>query len=133
MASERKPGAWLPMVYYYLATAIGLAILLFGLVGGLRGLVTAALPQLSSEARYATYQPAAPDGSPAKLTEQESAQARKNTLEQARIGGFSDALSGAVGVVVGLPVFVWHLRQARRREPELHGPAQPSTSPESTD
>jgi len=104
------------MVYYYLATAIGLVVLLFGLIGGLRGLVTAAVPQLSNEVRYSTYV-IKPDGTPAEPGQE--AELRKDALDRARIGGYADALYGAVTVAVGLPVFVWHLRQARRREPEL--------------
>jgi hypothetical protein len=124
MSNQHKPGWWLPMVYYYLATAIGLVVLLFGLIGGLRGLVTAAIPEVSSEVRYSGYV-MKPDGTQA--TEAEEAELRGDAIERARIGGYADALYGAVAVVVGLPVFVWHLRQARRREPELL--AAPSTSP----
>ena len=128
MTTQRKPGAWLPSVYYYLATAVGLILMLFGLVGGLRGLVTAALPEISSEVRYAssaTYPK--PDGTTV-LTPAEQEQARADAMHQARIGGYADALYGAVAVVVGAPVFWWHLRQARRREPELmaHEPATPA-------
>ncbi len=131
MASQRRPGGWLPQVYYYLATAIGLAILLVGLIGGLHGLVTAALPQLSSEARYAAPV-TAPDGSKSPATQEERNQARADALERARLGGLADAVYGGVTVLVGLPVFWWHLRQARRREPEPQGPEQSPTSPEPT-
>ena len=38
MATQRRSGFWLPIVYYYyVATAIGLSILLFGLIGACRG------------------------------------------------------------------------------------------------
>ena len=122
MANQRRPGAWLPSVYYYVATAIGLILMLFGLVGGLRGLVTAALPEISSDVRYATVapQPIGKDGSTA--TPQEQQQAHDDAVHRARVGGYADALYGAVAVVVGAPVFLWHLRQARRREPELLAP-----------
>jgi hypothetical protein len=115
------------MVYYYLATAIGLVVLLFGLIGGLRGLVTAAVPQISSDVRYASY-PVKPDGTPAAPTDE--AKARADAIDRARIGGYADALYGAVAVVVAMPVFVWHLRQARRREPDLLAavPADPPTA-----
>jgi len=116
MSNQHKPGWWLPMVYYYLATAIGLVVLLIGLIGGLRGLVTAAVPEVSSEARYSTYV-IKPDGTPATPAQEE--EMRADAIERARIGGYADALYGAVAVVVALPVFWWHLRQARRREPEL--------------
>jgi hypothetical protein len=120
MASQRRPGSWLPSVYYYVATAIGLIVVLVGLIGGLRGLVTAALPEISSEVRYAATAPVPgkPDGS-ATATPQEAQQAHDDAVHRARIGGYADGLYGAVAVVVGAPVFWWHLRQARRREPEL--------------
>jgi hypothetical protein len=129
MTNQRRPGAWLPSVYYYVATAIGLIVMLFGLVGGLRGLVTAALPEISSDVRYATVAPAPgkPDGT--SLTPQEQQQAHDDAVHRARIGGYADALYGAVSVVVGAPVFWWHLRQARRREPDLLAPVPPPTAP----
>lgn len=127
MTKERKSGAWLPAVYYYLATAIGLVILLIGLIGGLRGLVTAALPEISSEVRYSVVYPPTKDGSTPVPAEQE--QLKQDAIHRARIGGYADALNGAVAVLVGTPVFLWHLRQARRREPELMAPVPPPTSP----
>jgi hypothetical protein len=125
MTNQHKPGWWLPMVYYYLATAIGLVVLLIGLIGGLRGLVTAAVPELSNEVRYSTYV-VKPDGTPADPGQE--AELREDALERARIGGYADALYGAVAVVVALPVFGWHLRQARRREPDLLAPQGSSTA-----
>lgn len=120
MSTQRRPGAWLPSVYYYLAAAIGLVILLVGLIGGLRGLVTAALPSISDEVRYAASGPVFDrNGRMVTPTPREETRARADAEERARIGGFADALYGAVAVLVGTPVFVWHLSQARRREPEL--------------
>jgi ABC-type cobalamin transport system permease subunit len=116
MTAERKSLGWLPSVYYYLATVIGLSVLLFGLVGGLRGLVTAALPQISSEVRYSAYEVRSPDGTVKGMTAEDKAAAKADAIERARIGGYADALYGAVAVLVGAPVFLWHLRQARRRE-----------------
>ena len=126
MTTQHKPGWWLPMVYYYLATAIGLVVLLFGLIGGLHGLVNAALPELSAEVRYTTYM-VKPDGTP--MAPADEAKAKSDAIERARLSGYADAVYGAVAVVVGAPVFVWHLRQARRREPELLAAAlTPSSS-----
>ena len=116
MNTQHRSGWWLPMVYYYLATAIGLVILLVGLIGGLRGLVAAALPELSNDVRYSADM-IKPDGTRISPTDEE--RARADAIERARLGGYADALYGGVAVVVGLPVFAWHLRQARRREPEL--------------
>jgi hypothetical protein len=132
VGEEARKGRWLPLVYYYLATAVGLAILLFGLIGTLQGLLTAALPQVSSEARYAVLE--APKLEPradqsSEPTEAERERAEKQAIERARLGGFERALRGVVNLVVGAPVFFWHLRQARRREPELLGaPDLPRTS-----
>jgi hypothetical protein len=128
MSAERRSGAWLPMVYYYLATAIGLIVVLIGLIGGLRGLVNAALPQLSSEVRYTIYSPVSPDVKQG-LSASDQEQARADAMERARTSGYADALYGAVAVLVGAPIFVWHLRQARRREPELLGLAHPPATP----
>jgi hypothetical protein len=127
MSTQRRSGWWLPMVYYYLATAIGLVILLIGLIGGLRGLVTAALPELSSDVRYASSYVMKPDGTTLSPADEEKA--RADAIDRARLGGYADALYGAVAVVVSLPVFVWHLRQARRREPELVQPVTPAPAP----
>jgi hypothetical protein len=121
MTSPRR-GSWLPHVYYYLATAVGLIILLIGLIGGLRGLVTAAFPEISSEVRYAATIPYPVEKTGTTLTPAEQEQLRQDAIHRARIGGYADALNGAVAVVVGAPVFWWHLRQARRREPELSVP-----------
>jgi hypothetical protein len=58
---------WLPLVYYYLATLVGLVVLLFGVIGGLNGLVQAALPQLAPEVRFAVSERApAPEGGQAE-------------------------------------------------------------------
>jgi hypothetical protein len=135
MTTQRRPGAWLPSVYYYLAAIVGLVILLVGLIGGLRGLVTAAVPGISNEVRYPAYAPAFDKtGNPITPTPDEEARARADAEERARIGGLADALYGAVAVVVATPVFLWHLRQARRREPELLGltrtTGEPATPPD---
>ncbi len=117
---------WLPSAYYYLGAAIGLSVLLFGLVGGLRGLVTAALPEISSEIRYMTYEKPIANGTVVPLTPEERERSRADALDRARIGGYADALYGGVAVIVGAPVVLWHLRQARRREPALAQPVPPA-------
>jgi ABC-type cobalamin transport system permease subunit len=105
---------WIGLVYYYLATAVGLAILLTGVIGSLQGLVTAALPRISSEARFADVDAPKPDG--VQLTESERSRRRAEAIERARLGGWDQALRGVVTTVVGAPVFAWHLRQARRKD-----------------
>ena len=111
---EPERTRWIGLVYYYLATAVGLAIVLVGVIGALQGLVTAALPRISSEARFADVDAPKPEG--VQLTEAERSRRRTEAIERARLGGWDQALRGAVTTVVGAPVFVWHLRQARRRD-----------------
>lgn len=120
---------WLPLVYYYLAAAVGLVLLLVGLVGGLRGLVHAALPNLTVEVTWSendcrqrgvagpvAEKPMAEQ--PARTpTPAEIAVCARESEERVARRGLGEALDGLVMVVVAGPFFVWHLRQARRREP----------------
>ena len=62
---------------------------------------------------------------PVEETPQEEAKREAEVLEQARIVGIADALRGLITTVVAFPVFFWHLRQARRKEPAWVG--SPST------
>lgn len=127
-AHERRGGRWLPLVYYYLATVIGLSITLVGLIGGLNGLVTAFVPEASD--RYAFSTPRFDkNGEPVEETASEKAEREADAKEQARLSGIASGIRGLVAAIVGLPVFLWHLRQARRREPEWLGlPSQPTLS-----
>lgn len=128
MGDEPRKGRWLPLVYYYLGAVVGLAITLVGVIGGLQGLVTAALPQISSEARYSAPERVAPDGKAEEPSGAEQERLKEEAVDRARLGGFDRALRGAVTAVVGAPVFFWHLRQARRREPAWLGAAAPQTT-----
>ncbi len=112
-------GRWIPLVYYYLAATVGLAITLVGIVGMLNGAVVAVLPKLSSEVRYLeTAPPRDPSGAPAdNLSAAERERIRDDSIERARLGGIERTVRGGVTALVGAPVFVWHLTQARRREP----------------
>lgn len=125
MDDQPRKGRWIPLVYYYLATLIGLTILLVGLIGGLQGLVKAAIPQISDEVRFAEQErPVFPDDGrrgQEEKSDEERARRRADAIERARIGGLAAGLNGMVAVVVGAPVFAWHLRQARRKEPEWLG------------
>lgn len=123
MASERR-GRWLPLVYYYLATVVGLALVLVGTIGGLHGLVTAALPSTSPEVIFSEPR-FDRDGNPVAETAREKAEREAEARDRARLGAFADAIRGGITGLVGAPVFVWHLRQARRKEPEWLG-APPS-------
>lgn len=125
MAAEPRPvkGRWLPLIYYYLATVVGLAILLVGLIGGLRGVVQAAFPKTSDEFRFSGFavREVTPEGRPVKLRERETLRAEEDALDRARQAGIADAFDGLIAALVAGPVFFWHLRQARRREPEWLG------------
>lgn len=132
MVEENRRGRWLPLVYYYLATVVGLVLLLVGVIGGLNGLVHAAFPRLSDEVRFSTSAFAPDERAPRRVTEREREVARREAIDLARLGGYSDALEGLITAVVGAPVFFWHLRQARRREPEWLGiPTTPPPVPPS--
>jgi hypothetical protein len=115
-----KRGRWIVFAYYYLAALIGLVIMVIGAVKGLNGLVRVALPETSSEVRYASepYRYTGPDGKPEKVPEAEEKRLEADAKEDARNIALGDLLAGAVTAGVGAPVMAWHLRQARRREPE---------------
>lgn len=128
-AISRPSGRWIPIVYYYLATVVGLVITLVGLIIGLQGLAHAVFPELSDEVRFShpptvIHEPA--EGvkravpAPARKGNAEQAQLeashKKEAIRRARLGGFSDAIEGLIAAAVGMPVFIWHLRQARRRD-----------------
>lgn len=118
--AERR-GRWLPLVYYYLATVVGLAILLVGAIGGLQGLVKAAFPSTAPEVIYSEPRHDK-EGNPLEESRAEKARRERDARELARLVGFADAVRGGVTGIVGAPVFFWHLRQARRKEPEWLGP-----------
>ena len=131
MAEETRRGRWIPLVYYYLATVIGLTIMLVGLIGGLQGLVKAAIPQISDEARYAQVErPLVRSGRQIDFDEEAEERARANAIENARLSGFAAALEGLVTAAVGAPIFLWHLRQARRSEPIWFGTSTPKSDRE---
>lgn len=124
MGNEARRGRWLPLVYYYLATIVGLTITLVGVIGGLHGLVQAVLPEAGDEVRFSVVEPRfAPDGREIEFSDVQQEKIRADAIERARIGGYFNALQGLVTAVVGVPVFLWHLRQARRKEPEWLGAA----------
>ena len=121
MADERR-GRWVPLVYYYLASIIGLTMLLFGVIGAANGLVNVAFPRASEEFAYS--RPVYDErGKSVDDSPREKAAREAEALERARAVGLSRSIRGGIMAVVAVPVFVWHLRQARRKEPEWVGPA----------
>lgn len=131
MAEETRRGRWIPLVYYYLATLIGLTIMLVGLIGGLQGLVKAAIPQISDEVRFAQVErPIDRNGRQIDFDEEDEQRAKAKAIENARLSGFAAALEGLVTAAVGTPIFLWHLRQARRSEPIWFGTSTPKSDKE---
>ena len=132
--TERR-GKWIVFAYYYLAALIGLVMVMIGAVGGLNGLVRFAVPETSDEVRYATepFRYSEPDGRPRRLSASEEERLEREAKEDARNIALGDLLTGAVTAGVGAPVMAWHLRQARRREPEwADSDDTPAASPPST-
>lgn len=123
-------GRWISLLYYYLAAMVGLVITLVGIIGGLQALVGAAFPQLSDEVRFSHQELRSPESAPPLKrgrdrdapTEGELAAIRDEAEERARLNGFAGGLRGLIAALVGAPVFLWHIRQARRKEPEWFGP-----------
>lgn len=132
-------GRWISLLYYYLAAMVGLVITLVGIIGGLQALVGAAFPQLSDEVRFSEQQFRSPEVEPPLRkgrdrdapTEGELAAARDEAEERARLNGFAGGLRGLIAALVGAPVFLWHIRQARRKEPEWLEPGA-EDSPQGT-
>lgn len=116
--SENKvKGKWVPSLYYYLATIVGLGFLLGGVTATLIGLRRAVIPELTEN--YSYYEGPYEEGKqPGKAEQQRQ---REQNIDNERRRGWSKAIDGAIFSLVGAPVFFWHLRQARRREPELLG------------
>lgn len=117
-APNDRRGRWLPLVYYYVATLVGLAIVLAGLIGGLNGVVTAAFPKTGDPFLY-VEPPFDPEtGRPLDESPREEEEREAEALDRARQSGVAGAIRGGTAAIVGFPVFFWHLRQARRKEPE---------------
>ena len=111
---------WSGFVYYYVAALIGLSFVLFGLVSVYSGLIQSALPRSSPDFEYRrdvngaeprNNQTPPPSPSPEQIRNQED-----RAAEELRAEGFFQALQGFGATVVGVPVFVWHIRRARKRE-----------------
>jgi hypothetical protein len=126
-APGSRRGRWVPLVYYYLATVVGLVLVLTGLIGGLNGVVTAVAPRTADPFLF-FEPPFDPEGRPIELSPREEAKQEADALDRARQSGIAGAIRGGSTAVVGFPVFFWHLRQARRKEPEWLGPAPSSGS-----
>ena len=117
MTNDRR-GRWNVFAYYYAAALIGLVMVLVGAVGGLQSLVRVALPQTADEVRYIDepYR-FTPDGEP-RPTAAELDRIEEEAEDDARTSGLADFARGLITAGVGAPVMAWHLRQARRKEPD---------------
>lgn len=103
-ANERR-FSWIGYLYFYVAALIGLGFVLVGTTMALTGAAKAALPSVYY------------DG-PCDYCDSE---------EEVRRNGLEDALSGGITNVIGAPVLIWHLRQARRRDLSSVGEPSPAS------
>jgi len=127
--TDMRRGRWVLFVYYYAAALIGLVMLLFGVVGGLRALVVVALPETSDEVRYSQFERVPLEEerkSTAAEEERRREEARQQAIENSRTGALAGLLNGVILAGVGAPVLLWHLRHARREEPTPDGEAGPT-------
>lgn len=116
---ERR-GRLLPLVYYYLATTVGLVLVLVGVIMGLHGAVQAALPRTGGDFSY-SEPPYDAQGNPVKESKAQKAEREADALKTSRASGVATGIDGGITALVGAPVFFWHLRQARRKEPDWLG------------
>ncbi|MGI9193639.1 MAG: hypothetical protein ACR2FO_03915 [Actinomycetota bacterium] len=105
------------MLYYYLATILGLTLLLVGSISAAQGLVHRAIPE-SSPDYYVETTKSGENGKDVSLSPSELAKAKAQARQEARQTGAGEALDGLIEAIVGAPVFLWHLTQVRKRERE---------------
>lgn len=106
-AAGRPRPSWATFVYYYLAALIGLIVIVTGAVNIAQGLTTAIFPPDTGLA-YVTGPGGGVDLFPSDPF--------SRFEEVDRTDGLRDALEGLLTAAVGVPVFWWHLNEARRRE-----------------
>lgn len=92
-STTRRP-SWIGLLYFYVAALIGLGFVLVGTTMALTGAAKAVVPSVYY------------DG-PCEYCD---------SKEHVRKDGLENALSGGITNVIGAPVLIWHLRQARRRD-----------------
>jgi hypothetical protein len=102
-AGRPRP-SWATYVYYYLAALVGLFVIVSGAVNIAQGLTTAIFPEDEP-----TFN-ADLGGSGVDLFSSGQFETRDTEA------GLRDAVGGILTVAVGVPVFWWHLNEARRRE-----------------
>ena len=113
------PRHWSGHVYYYTASLVGLSLVLFGAVGVMRGLLQAAVPTAAPEFRYSQEiypERLEPPSTSPQPTLSPTERRRQVAVDRIRAEGLFRAVEGLSLAVVGAPVFVWHIRRARRRE-----------------
>lgn len=98
-ATPTRKSSWVTLLYYYLAALTGLVIVIVGAIMAVNSGVDAIFfeppEQSSTEQDFYCY---------------DCPNDRGDALE--------DALKGALTAGVGFPIFLWHIRNARRKEEE---------------
>lgn len=112
---------WTGHVYYYVASLVGLGLLVAGLVTTSTGLLKAALPRSAPEFAYAKeeqfFRVEPKSGKPAETpTPAERRENERNAESRITREGVFSAAQGGFLVIIGAPIFVWHIRRARERE-----------------
>jgi hypothetical protein len=113
------PAHWSGYVYYYVASLIGLGLLIAGVIGIFNGAIQVAAPASAPEYRYRVPEVPKLEESPgatAPAQPQNRRQLERDAATAVRREGVYRAARGLVLAVVGTPVFAWHIRRARRLE-----------------
>ena len=96
--TQARKSSWVTLLYYYLAALTGLVIVIVGAIMAVNSGVDAIFfekPQPPAEQDFYCY---------------DCPNDRGDALE--------DAVKGALTAAVGFPIFLWHIRNARRKEDE---------------
>lgn len=116
--------SWIGTAYYYIASLIGLAMIIAGTVGMLQSGLDALFPRASSDYQWRSVpEPIFVDGrdTPATPSPAEKRARQQEAVDQIRAESTRDAVGSGIIAAVGAPVFLWHIRRARAREEETPG------------
>jgi hypothetical protein len=98
-ANQARKSSWVTLLYYYLAALTGLVIVIVG-----------AIMAVNSGVDAIFFEPPAQPSAEQNVYCYDCPNDRGDALE--------DALKGALTAAVGFPIFLWHIRNARRKEDE---------------
>lgn len=120
---------WIAILYFYVAALIGLVFVLAGAAIALNGLAKTAFPATFTTGYDDTYLPTPVTAQPempmvsgrgfgqGTYRTDNSALRHRQEVRRTRREGERSILSGLIAVIIGTPVLIWHLRQARQ-EPQ---------------